>query len=76
MAEVAFEQVVRDEVSVVGNTLSSVPFAWTVAGVFLLLWAFKDGVNVLSDVRDSTEFMIWDELSSIGEGALGWAFPS
>jgi hypothetical protein len=49
--------------SVVGNVLTSVPFAWTVAGVFLLLWALKDGIDILSDVRDSAEFSFWDELT-------------
>jgi hypothetical protein len=56
MAEVGFEQVVRYEVSVVGNVLTSVPFAWTVAGVFLLLWAPKDGTDTLSEFIPETEF--------------------
>jgi len=80
MAEVGLEEFTVVELGVVGNNLSLSPSAlpsWPLsARVLVSSGAVNDSSDVLSDVLWGTEWMLWNHLGSISEGAEGWAIFS
>jgi len=80
VAEVAFEESSIVELAVIGNILSFSPSAlpsWPLsARVLVSSSAVNDSSDVLSDILWGTEWLIWNNLGSISEGAEGWAIFS
>jgi len=78
MAEVGLKEFTIVEVGIVGNSLSLSPLALVVTPVralsLIISGTVKNGSDVLGNVSWGTEVSLWNQLNTISEGTVGWAF--
>jgi len=81
MAEVGSKEffVGKVGIHVSGYNLSFSPFASfssIFARVFVSIRAELNGIDIIDHDSWGTEWMIWDQFSSVAEDAVSWAFGS